>query len=69
MKKLILIATLATTFFATTAYAETVSAYGTTLDSAENAIAIKAKERGASSYKILASRSGDCFYMTAKLLK
>lgn len=67
MKKLILLAVLNSTIFATTSYAETISAYGTTLDSAENAIAAKAKERGASSYKIIASRSGNYFYMTAKL--
>lgn len=69
MKKLMLFATLVSTVFATTSYAETVSAYGSTLDSAESAIAIKAKEQGASSYKIIASRSGNYFYMTAKLLK
>ncbi len=46
---------------------QSVSAYGSTLDSAEARIAAKAKAAGASSYKITSALSRNGVYMTATL--
>ncbi|OON41868.1 DUF1471 domain-containing protein [Izhakiella australiensis] len=49
--------------------AESVSAHGSTLDSAEAHIAAKAKAAGAESYKITSARVDNGAYMTAELFK
>ncbi|WNN45291.1 MULTISPECIES: YdgH/BhsA/McbA family protein [Winslowiella] len=50
-------------------FAQSVSAYGSHLDSAEARIAAKAEQAGASSYKITSARVGNQVYMTADLIK
>jgi len=49
--------------------AESISAHGSTLDSAEAHIAAKAQAEGASGYKITSARAEDGVYMTAELYK
>ncbi|GAA0483496.1 MULTISPECIES: YdgH/BhsA/McbA-like domain containing protein [Tatumella] len=51
------------------AFAESVSATGSTLDSAEAHIAAQAKAAGASSYSITSARDDNGVYMTAELNK
>ncbi|GAA0483490.1 MULTISPECIES: YdgH/BhsA/McbA-like domain containing protein [Tatumella] len=51
------------------AFAESVSASGSTLDSAEAHIAAQAKAAGASSYSITSARDDNGVYMTAELNK
>jgi len=50
-------------------FAQSVTAYGSHLDTAEARIAAKADEAGASSYKITSARVGNQVYMTAELIK
>lgn len=49
--------------------AQSISAHGSTLDSAEAHIAAKAQAEGASSYKITSARADNGVYMTAELYK
>ena len=49
------------------ASAQSVTATGSTLDSAEAAIAQKAKEMHASDYKIISARMGNTVNMSAEL--
>lgn len=49
------------------AYAETVSATGSTLDNAEAKIAAQAKAEGASSYTIISASDTNRIFMTAEL--
>ena len=67
------IATLITaTLLSATAFAasaNSVTACGSTLDSAEAVIAQKAKEQNASSYKITSARMGNTVTMSAELYK
>ncbi len=49
--------------------AESISAHGSTLDSAEAHIAAKAQAEGASSYKITSVRADNGVYMTAEIYK
>jgi len=58
---------LATSFGAFAA--QTVTATGTTMDSAEAKIAAQAQEAGASSYKITQAFTGNRVHMTAELNK
>ncbi len=51
------------------AFAQSVSATGSTLDSAEAHIAAKAKAAGASSYTITSALDNNGVYMTAELHK
>lgn len=51
------------------ATAQSVTATGSTLDTAEAAIAQKAKEMNASDYKITSARMGDTVTMSAELYK
>ncbi|MFW0766889.1 DUF1471 domain-containing protein [Trabulsiella odontotermitis] len=51
------------------ASAQTISATGNTLDSAEAALAAKAKAEGKSDYKITSARMGNFVMMTAELDK
>ncbi|EPB6708907.1 DUF1471 domain-containing protein [Escherichia coli] len=51
------------------ASAQSVTATGTTLDSAEAVIAQKAKEMNASEYKITSARMGNTVTMSAELYK
>lgn len=50
-----------------TASAQSVTATGSTLDTAEAAIAQKAKEMNASDYKITSARMGNTVTMSAEL--
>lgn len=67
IKTFVAVIALATVSFGS--FAQTVSAYGSHLDSAEARIAVKAQEAGASSYKITSARAGNQVYMTADLIK
>lgn len=58
---------LSTVSFAS--FAQSVSATGSTLDSAEAKIAAQAEQAGASSYKITGANSNNGVYMTAELIK
>ncbi|MEN5017354.1 YdgH/BhsA/McbA-like domain containing protein [Erwinia sp. Eh17-17] len=58
---------LSTVSFAS--FAQTVTATGTTLDSAEASIAAQAQQAGASSYKITEANTNNSVHMTAELLK
>ncbi|MGE9553700.1 YdgH/BhsA/McbA-like domain containing protein [Erwinia amylovora] len=49
--------------------AESISAHGSTLDSAQSHIAAKAKAAGADSYKITSARADNGVYMTAEIDK
>ncbi|MFU9136313.1 MULTISPECIES: YdgH/BhsA/McbA-like domain containing protein [unclassified Erwinia] len=49
--------------------AQSISAHGSTLDSAQAHIAAQAKAAGASSYKITSARAEDGVYMTAEIYK
>ncbi|WLS79153.1 DUF1471 domain-containing protein [Erwinia pyri] len=49
--------------------AQSISAQGSTLDSAEAQIAAQAKASGADSYKITSARADNGVYMTAELYK
>ncbi|WP_158783780.1 YdgH/BhsA/McbA-like domain containing protein [Pantoea sp. BAV 3049] len=49
--------------------AESISAHGSTLDSAQSHIAAKAKAAGADSYKITSARTDNGVYMTAEIYK
>ncbi|RPD96828.1 DUF1471 domain-containing protein [Candidatus Pantoea deserta] len=49
--------------------AESISAHGSTLDSAEAHIAAKAQAEGANSYKITSARADNGVYMTAEIYK
>lgn len=49
--------------------AETVTGYGYSIDSAENMIKEKAKEKGATDYEIIAAHMGNYTFMSAKLVK
>lgn len=49
--------------------AESISAHGSTLDSAEANIASQAKAAGADSYKITSARADNGVYMTAEIIK
>lgn len=49
--------------------AESISAHGSTLDSAQSHIAAKAKAAGADSYKITSARADNGVYMTAEIYK
>ncbi|WP_313590900.1 DUF1471 domain-containing protein [Pantoea septica] len=49
--------------------AQSISAHGSTLDSAEAHIAAKAQAEGASGYKITSARADNGVYMTAELYK
>lgn len=49
--------------------AETITACGSTIDSAENVIKEKASAKGASDYKIIAARMGNYTTMSALLIK
>lgn len=51
------------------ATAQSVTATGSTLDTAEAAIAQKAKEMNASDYKITSARMGNTVTMSAELYK
>lgn len=51
------------------AAAQSVTATGSTLDTAEAAIAQKAKEMNASDYKITSARMGNTVTMSAELYK
>ena len=51
------------------ASAQSVTASGSTLDSAESAIAQKAKKMHASEYKITSARMGNTVTMSAELYK
>ncbi|MTD28161.1 YdgH/BhsA/McbA-like domain containing protein [Erwinia sorbitola] len=50
-------------------FAQSVTATGTTLDSAEAKIAAQAQQAGASSYKITEANTSNGVHMTAELLK
>lgn len=58
---------LSTVSFAS--FAQSVTATGTTLDSAEASIAAQAQQAGASSYKITEANTNNSVHMTAELLK
>lgn len=58
---------LSTVSFAS--FAQTVTATGSTLDSAEAKIAVQAQQAGASSYKITEANTNNVVHMTAELLK
>lgn len=49
--------------------AQSITATGTTLDSAEAKIAAQAEQAGASDYKITSAYTGNRVHMTAELLK
>ncbi|PHI30126.1 YdgH/BhsA/McbA family protein [Budvicia aquatica] len=49
--------------------AQSVSATGRTMDDAEAKIAVKAKQAGATSYRIIGASSGNLIHMTAELVK
>ncbi|EOT0791018.1 TPA: DUF1471 domain-containing protein [Klebsiella pneumoniae] len=49
--------------------AETVTGYGYSIDSAENMIKEKAKEKGFTNYQITSARMGNYTTMSAKLIK
>jgi len=49
--------------------AQSISAHGSTLDSAEAHIAAQAQAEGASGYKITSARADNGVYMTAELYK
>lgn len=66
-KTLITAAALVTVSFG--AFAQSISATGSTLDSAEARIAAKAKAAGASSYTITNARTDNRVYMTANINK
>lgn len=51
------------------AWAEMISATGATLDEAQANIAAKAKELGASSYRIIGAEDKNQVYMTAEIEK
>ncbi|MBJ8674007.1 DUF1471 domain-containing protein [Citrobacter koseri] len=67
MKIFVVVIALATSFgsFA----AQSVTATGSTLESAEAKIAAQAQQAGASDYKITSAYSGNRVHMTAELLK
>lgn len=58
---------LSTVSFAS--FAQSVTATGSTLDSAEAKIAAQAQQAGASSYKITEASTNNGVHMTAELLK
>lgn len=62
------VATLSLISFGSVA-AESISAHGSTLDSAQSQIAAKAKAAGATSYKITSARADNGVYMTAEIYK
>jgi hypothetical protein len=49
--------------------AETVTGYGYSIDSAENMIKEKAKEKGVTNYVITSAHMGNYTTMSAKLIK
>lgn len=53
----------------TATMAEMISATGATLDDAQAHIAAKAKQLGASSYKIVGAQNNNRVYMTAEIEK
>ncbi|ENM2868761.1 YdgH/BhsA/McbA-like domain containing protein [Citrobacter koseri] len=67
IKIFVVVIALATSFgsFA----AQSVTATGSTLESAEAKIAAQAQQAGASDYKITSAYSGNRVHMTAELLK
>ncbi|KOC89557.1 DUF1471 domain-containing protein [Winslowiella iniecta] len=67
IKTFVAVIALATVSFGS--FAQSVTAYGSHLDTAEARIAAKAQEAGASSYKITSARVGNQVYMTADLIK
>ncbi|ADO49069.1 YdgH/BhsA/McbA-like domain containing protein [[Enterobacter] lignolyticus] len=64
-----LIAASLLSVIASGAYAQSVTATGSTLDTAEAAIAKKAKEMHASEYKITSAHMGNTVTMSAELYK
>ncbi|MBP2170034.1 hypothetical protein J2125_003226 [Erwinia toletana] len=67
IKTFVAVIALATVSFGS--FAQSVSATGSHLDSAEARIAAKAQAAGASSYKITSASNGNYVYMTADLIK
>ncbi|MFS2222360.1 YdgH/BhsA/McbA-like domain containing protein [Pantoea sp. B65] len=63
------VAVIALSAVSFTSFAQSVSASGSQLDTAEAQIAAKAQEAGAASYKITSASTGNYVYMTADLIK
>ncbi|WON76432.1 YdgH/BhsA/McbA-like domain containing protein [Serratia sp. UGAL515B_01] len=67
IKRIIAISILSLISFGS--FAQSISATGSTLDTAEARIAAKAKAAGAKSYTITSAHVGNRVYMTAELSK
>ncbi|MEK0242893.1 DUF1471 domain-containing protein [Klebsiella variicola] len=69
MKNTIMTLFISSLIMSFTANAETITGYGYSIDSAENMIKEKAKEKGFSGYKITSARMGNYTMMNAELIK